>query len=94
MSSPDPIDSRMQTVEEKVAIIDKRTALIDERQARLHDDFHQLTQEVSRLNVNLTSLNKIFENKRGFVAGALATISVIGAAVGAAITFLWDKLSG
>lgn len=85
---------RMQKMEGNVARLRQDTAIIGERQDRMHSDMTKLGESIERLTVTLDRMNSFIDNKRGFVAGAVVTISVLVSLIGGMVVFVWDKLTG
>ena len=84
------MDNKMERLERELGEGKTTVTILDERQQRMHDDFQKLTSAMSKNTEALTEFSKLVANRRGFVAGMLAVITILGGVITAFLGFMLD----
>lgn len=83
---PEPIETR-------VSALERLTDVLSERQTRMHEDLGRLTAALDSNTIELRTVNNFIANKRGFLGGIIAALSIASGAFGALIALTWDKIT-
>lgn len=87
------MEQRIARVEDIVHEHESRIAVIDDRQARMHEDLDKLTKAIKANTEAQSEFNSFISNKRGFIAGVIATLSVLSGLLGALLVLAWEKFT-
>lgn len=92
MTTPSPEQVRLDAVEAEVDDMKDAVTRMDERQKRMHNDFSTLTEALEKNTAAVTEINKYLSIRRGFTAGVIATVSILGGALATLAWKLFDLL--
>lgn len=76
------VAERMNRAEDKIEALGKKAVRVEERLSQMHEDVGKLTAALEQNTAALGSLNLFIANKRGFAAGVIATLTLMGALIG------------
>lgn len=90
---PINMDDRLERVEQEVREVSTLVTILDERQQRMHDDFRSLTSALHENTKAISSVNNLISNRKGFVAGVITVITLLGGILAAVLgqTLEWFK---
>lgn len=90
---PVHMDDRLARVETEVREVSALVSILDERQQRMHDDFRNLTLALQENTKAIGAVNNIISNRKGFVAGVITVITLLGGILAAVLgqTLEWFK---
>ena len=80
---PINMDERLERVELEVREEKSTVIILDERQQRLHEDFRKLTTALTDNTKAVSEINTLISNRKGFVAGVLTVVTIIGSVLAA-----------
>lgn len=87
---PNEMDIRLSAVEQDIREVKNTVVILDERQQRMHEDFKALTSALDRNTQALADVNQLIANRKGFLAGVVLVVTLLGSAMTAILGFATD----
>lgn len=87
---PIDMDERLKRVEDEVRDVKTTVIVLDERQQRMHEDFRSLTAALQSNTKSLQDINTLMSNRKGFIAGVLTVITLLGGILAAVLGAAMD----
>ena len=80
----------MENVEVKLSEVSGKVDILDDRQQRMHTDFKDLVTALEKNSVAVTDLSKMLANRKGFVAGIITVVTLLGGILAATLSSALD----
>lgn len=87
---PIDMDERLKRVEDEVRDVKTTVIVLDERQQRMHEDFRSLTAALQSNTKSLQDINTLMSNRKGFIAGVITVITLLGGILAAVLGAAMD----
>ena len=84
------MDERLKRVEDEVRDVKTTVIVLDERQQRMHEDFRSLTAALQSNTKSLQDINTLMSNRKGFIAGVITVITLLGGILAAVLGAAMD----
>ena len=88
------MDERLKRVEDEVRDVKTTVIVLDERQQRMHEDFRSLTAALQSNTKSLQDINTLMSNRKGFIAGVITVITLLGGILAAVLGAAMDWFNG